>query len=58
LYYEIKNISVFNSITVSNTLLTDLWEDQTNLVFIVSHDKELAEMFNNKNTNKTFLIKE
>jgi len=57
-YFEIDNKSDnFENLTVKNTLMNDLYQDQTNLFIISVKGKESAFRYSNSNTTNTFIIK-
>jgi hypothetical protein len=45
-YAEISDVPNLKKITVSNTLLLDLYDEQTNIVHIKAHDKKKSMMLN------------
>lgn len=56
LYYEIPFEEKISDIKIRNTLMTDLFTDQRNLVFLVCGNTEKAEMYNNTEIEKKFKI--
>jgi len=56
-YFEIPNTNCnFGNISIKNTLLNDLYKDQTNLLILSYKDKQQAYSFNRKNIKYSFLI--
>ncbi len=55
-YYQINCKKEPLRMKIKNTLMTDLFADQKNLVFFVCNKKEYAEMLNNTKTQHAFII--
>ena len=57
-FFEIENKNYnFGKLIVENTLMCNLFQDQTNLFIISIKGKEEAYRFNNKNRKKSFVRK-
>ncbi len=56
LYYEIKYKPVLKNVEIKNSLMTDLYRDQTNLLIFTYNKKQKALTFNKKNTVLDFRL--
>ncbi|MBE7640443.1 hypothetical protein GUB10_08870 [Salegentibacter sp. BLCTC] len=45
LYIEVENVAPFNNIEVTNSILTDLFDDQKNIVHVKVNDKTKSLLF-------------
>lgn len=54
LYYEYKNSGQVKSVSISNSIMMDLFEDQVNLIIFSYLDKQKGYQLNNKKKNVTF----
>ena len=54
LYIEVENLSSFNSISVENLILTDLYEEQKNLVHVKNKNKTESKVLTKANSSHTF----
>lgn len=57
LYYELENPGNIISLKIQNSLMLDLYDDQTNLVIIAINGKEKGYMFNRKKTEADIDLK-
>ncbi len=53
-YLEVKNLDPFSKIELTNTILTELFDDQENLVTIEKDEKARSIRFTNRNMIDTF----
>ncbi|GGE10097.1 DUF6702 family protein [Psychroflexus salis] len=56
LYIEAENISAFNQISVENLILTDLFEDQKNLVHLTHENKTKSSVLTLDKSSHTFMF--
>ncbi len=54
LYFKIKYKEKLNYVTITNSILTDLYKDQKNLLIFTYNEIPKAEEFSCKETKKTF----
>jgi len=56
LFYEYECSCEIRTVRIMNSLMNDLYADQTNLVIVTYRDKQNGYRLNNKNTEITFKI--
>jgi len=54
LYVEIENVPNFTSISVENLILTDLYEDQKNLVHVKKNKETKSKVLTKANSSYSF----
>ena len=55
LYLEVEHISPFKSLTIENLILTDLFEEQKNMIHYTSGSFKKSFILEKKNSKRTFL---